>query len=115
MLAGTGVPIQKRYVVDGQQFYYRNATHPGSPIKDVVQVYYQFKHDLRGRIRDHAAEPQGRARHGGGERTDRRHMADAAVVARVDEDRGVRRAIQRARGGRRDRGAEVSRARDVLT
>ena len=45
MLSGTGVPVQKRYVVDGQYFYYRNAAHPGAPLKDVVQVYYQFKND----------------------------------------------------------------------
>ena len=45
MLTGTGVPVRKRYVVDGQEFYYRNAHHPGAPIKDVVQVYYQFKND----------------------------------------------------------------------
>ena len=45
MLGGTGVPVQKRYVVDGQEFYYRNAQHPGAPIKDVVQVYYQFTND----------------------------------------------------------------------
>jgi hypothetical protein len=43
MLSGTGVPVQKRYVVDGQAFYYRNASHPGAPVKDVVQVYYQFQ------------------------------------------------------------------------
>jgi hypothetical protein len=43
MLTGTGVPVEKRYVVDGQSFYYRNPQHPGAPIKDVVQVYYQFK------------------------------------------------------------------------
>ncbi len=48
MLTGTGIPIQKRYVVEGQQFYYRNAAHPGSPLKDVVQVYYQLKNDERG-------------------------------------------------------------------
>ena len=48
MLGGTGVPIQKRYVVDGQAFYYRNAQHPGAPLKDVVQVYYQFKNEERG-------------------------------------------------------------------
>ena len=47
MLTGTGVPVRKRYVVDGQAFYYRNAQHPGSPIKDVVQVYYQFKNEER--------------------------------------------------------------------
>ena len=45
MLDATGFPIRKRYVVDGQAFYYRNAQHPGSPIKDVVQVYYQFKNE----------------------------------------------------------------------
>ncbi|MEZ5286902.1 MAG: DUF4139 domain-containing protein [Vicinamibacterales bacterium] len=42
MLNGTGVPVQKRYVVEGQQFYYRNTLHPGSPVSDVVQVFYQF-------------------------------------------------------------------------
>jgi hypothetical protein len=47
MLSGTGVPVHKRYVVDGQAFYYRNGQHPGSPIKDVVQVYYQFKNEER--------------------------------------------------------------------
>ena len=45
MLEGTGVPVIKRYVVDGQAFYYRNAQHPGAPIKDVVQVYYQFRNE----------------------------------------------------------------------
>jgi hypothetical protein len=43
MLSGTAVPVHKRYVVDGQAFYYRNTQHPGSPIGDVVQVYYEFK------------------------------------------------------------------------
>jgi hypothetical protein len=47
MLTGTAVPVHKRYVVEGQQFYYRNASHPGSPTKDVVQVYYEFKNDAR--------------------------------------------------------------------
>ena len=37
---------------------------------------------LRGRVRDHAAQPQGDADHRRGERADRRHVADAAVVAR---------------------------------
>jgi hypothetical protein len=45
MLGGSGVPVHKRLVVDGQQFYYRNVQHPGAPIKDVVQVYYQFKNE----------------------------------------------------------------------
>ena len=45
MLSGTAVPVRKRYVVDGQQFYYRNGRHPGSPLTDVVQVYYQFRNE----------------------------------------------------------------------
>jgi hypothetical protein len=48
MLAGTGVPVQKRYVVEGQRFYYHNASHPGAPLKDLVQVFYQFKNEQRG-------------------------------------------------------------------
>jgi hypothetical protein len=47
MLTGTGVPVDKRYVVDGQAFYYRNPQHPGAPLKDVVRVYYQFKNEER--------------------------------------------------------------------
>jgi len=47
MLGATGFPVVKRYVVDGQAFYYRNAQHPGSPIKDAVQVYYQFRNDQK--------------------------------------------------------------------
>ena len=45
MLEASGFSIKKRYIVDGQAFYYRNAMHPGSPLKDVVQVYYQFKNE----------------------------------------------------------------------
>jgi len=48
LLGATGVPILKRYVVDGQAFYYRSAQHPGAPVKDAVQVYYQFKNEERG-------------------------------------------------------------------
>ena len=47
MLGATRFPVQKRYVVDGQAFYYRNVQHPGAPIKDVVQVYYQFKNEAQ--------------------------------------------------------------------
>jgi hypothetical protein len=50
LLEATGFPIQKRYVVDGQAYYYRNALHPGAPIKDVVQVYYQFRNDTAGSL-----------------------------------------------------------------
>jgi hypothetical protein len=45
MLGATGFPVQKRYVVNGQAFYYRNVQNPGAPLKDVVQVFYQFKNE----------------------------------------------------------------------
>ena len=47
MLGATAFPILKRYVVEGQNFYYHNIHHPGAPIKDVVQVFYQFKNEER--------------------------------------------------------------------
>jgi hypothetical protein len=34
MLGATAFPVQKRYVVEGQAFYYHNAQHPGAPIKE---------------------------------------------------------------------------------
>ena len=47
LLGGTAIPVRKRYVVEGQSFYYRNVQHPGAPIKDNVEVYYQFKNEER--------------------------------------------------------------------
>ena len=79
MLGGTGIPIQKRYVVDGQAFYYRNAQHPGAPIKDVVQVYYQFKNEQQtglgmpmpaGTVRVYQADSQGGLQFVGEDRID---------------------------------------------
>jgi hypothetical protein len=79
MLTGTGVPVRKRYVVDGQSFYYRNAQHPGSPIKDVVQVFYQFKNDEKsglgmpmpaGTVRVYQADSRGGAQFAGEDRID---------------------------------------------
>jgi hypothetical protein len=48
MLAGTALPIQKRYVVNGSHFYYHNGARPGSPIKDAVEVFYQFRNEEKG-------------------------------------------------------------------
>jgi hypothetical protein len=50
MLTATGVPVKKRYVVDGQSFYYRNENSPGAPIKDPVKLYYQFKNATSDRL-----------------------------------------------------------------
>ncbi len=68
MLAGTGVPTLKRYVVNGQAHYYRNVQHPGAPLKDVVQVFYQFRNEEKaglgmpmpaGVVRVYQADSQG--------------------------------------------------------
>ena len=45
LLTGTGVPVQKIFVVNGQNFYYHNAQNPGQPQKDPVMVYYKFKNE----------------------------------------------------------------------
>jgi hypothetical protein len=45
LLAGSGVPVQKVFVVNGQNFYYHNQQNPGSPLKDPVMVYYKFKNE----------------------------------------------------------------------
>jgi hypothetical protein len=79
MLNGTGVPVQKRYVVDGQDVYYHNVQHPGAPIKDVVQVYYQFKNEEKmglgmpmpaGTVRVYQADAKGAIQFAGEDRID---------------------------------------------
>ncbi len=45
LLAGSGVPVEKLFIVNGQNYYYHNAQNPGSPLKDQVMVYYKFKNE----------------------------------------------------------------------
>jgi hypothetical protein len=45
LLQGTGVPTEKVFIVNGQDFYYHNAQNPGSPLKDAVLVYYKFRNE----------------------------------------------------------------------
>jgi len=45
LLEGSGVPVEKLFVVNGQNFYYHNAQNPGSPLKDPVMVFYKFKNE----------------------------------------------------------------------
>jgi hypothetical protein len=45
LLQGSGIPVEKHFVVNGQNFYYHNQQNPGSPIKDNVMVFYKFKND----------------------------------------------------------------------
>jgi hypothetical protein len=45
LLQGSAVPVEKIFIVNGNNYYYRNAQNPGSPIKDSVMVYYKFRND----------------------------------------------------------------------
>jgi hypothetical protein len=45
LLEGSGVPVDKLFVVNGQNYYYRNVQNPGSPLKDPVMVFYKFKNE----------------------------------------------------------------------
>ena len=45
LLEGSAVPVEKLFVVNGQNFYYRNAQAPGTPLKDPVMVFYKFKNE----------------------------------------------------------------------
>jgi hypothetical protein len=45
LLEGTGVPVTKVFVVNGQNYYYRNAQNPGAPLKDQVMVFYKFRNE----------------------------------------------------------------------
>lgn len=45
LLRGSAVPVARRYVVNGQQWIYRNRQQPGTPMRDTVQVFYDFKND----------------------------------------------------------------------
>ena len=79
MLGATAFPVQKRYVVEGQAFYYHNAQHPGAPIKDVVQVLYQFSNEEKtglgmpmpaGNVRVYQADSKGGLQFVGEDRID---------------------------------------------
>src|SRR5438309_3060193 len=45
LLQGSSVPVEKIFVVNGQNYYYRNQQTPGAPLKDPVMVYYKFKNE----------------------------------------------------------------------
>jgi hypothetical protein len=79
MLSGTGIPVKKAFVVNGQQFYYRNRQSPGSPIKDDVRVFYRFRNDEAsglgqplpaGTIRVYQADSKGGVQFAGEDRID---------------------------------------------
>ncbi len=45
LLAGTGVPVEKHLVAEGQPYYYRNPQGIGNAMPQAVKVVYQFKNE----------------------------------------------------------------------
>jgi hypothetical protein len=45
LLTGSGVPVEKYLLVEGQQYWFRNPTGIGNAIKQPVKVLYRFKND----------------------------------------------------------------------
>ena len=50
LLQGSGIPVDKIFVVNGQNFYYHNQSNPGSPQKDPVMVFYKFKNEEKANL-----------------------------------------------------------------
>ena len=79
LLGGTGVPVKKLFVVNGQNFYYRNRQAPGSPLKDQVRVFYKFRNSEEaglgmpmpaGTVRVYQADSKGGLQFAGEDRID---------------------------------------------
>ena len=47
LLSGTGIPVEKAFVVEGQQYFYRSRQPVGAPWKQPVQVIYRFKNEQK--------------------------------------------------------------------
>jgi len=71
--------VTRRYIVDGQQWYYRNRQRPGMPIKDTVKVYYDFTNNAAsslgmplpaGTVRVYQTDPRGSVQYVGEDRID---------------------------------------------
>jgi hypothetical protein len=45
LLEGSGIPVEKAFIVNGQNFYYHNAQNPGYPLRDPVLVFYKFRNE----------------------------------------------------------------------
>ena len=48
LLTGTGVPIEKHLITEGQQYYYLNSQGIGNAMPQPVKVVYQFKNEEKG-------------------------------------------------------------------
>lgn len=79
LLHGAGVPVTRRYVVDAQSWVYRTRHTAGTPIKDSVKVFYDFKNNAASRlgmpmpagvVRIYQTDPNGQVQYVGEDRID---------------------------------------------
>jgi hypothetical protein len=45
LLSGTGFPVEKAFIVQGEPYFYRGPQQAGQPLKQAVRVYYRFKNE----------------------------------------------------------------------
>jgi hypothetical protein len=50
LLEAAGFEVKKEYVLNGQQYYYRNYNNPGQPIKEKVGVYMEFRNSQQNKL-----------------------------------------------------------------
>jgi hypothetical protein len=50
LLEGSNIPVDKLFIVNGQNVYYRNAQNPGASLKDPVMVFYKFKNEAKANL-----------------------------------------------------------------
>ncbi len=79
LLGSPSVPVEKRFVVNGQPMFYRAPQTPGAPAREPVQVYYRFRNDERaglgvpmpaGIVRVYQADSKGGVQFAGEDRID---------------------------------------------
>ena len=97
LLSGSGVPVEKYLLVEGQQYWFRNPQGIGNPISQPVKVLYRFKNDEKsslgmplpaGTVRVYQADSKGgiqfvgedRIEHTPKDETLRIHVGDAFDV-----------------------------------
>src|SRR5438132_2871973 len=85
LLQGSGVPVEKIFMVNGQSYYYRNQQTPGAPLKDPVMVYYKFRNEEKnglgiplpaGNLRVYQKDSKGGILFAGEERIDKTTKAE---------------------------------------
>ncbi len=105
LLSGSGVPVEKYLLVEGQQYWFRNSQGIGNPISQPVKVLYRFKNDEKsslgmplpaGTVRVYQADSKGGIQFVGEDRIDHTPKDETAQNSR-------RQRLRRGLRAQRDR------------